>query len=237
MTETPIEAVRITKLFGDILTQRLACNLSGDGDEALFRRHYGPQGSFVFWGNFLQGIVTFPMFVQRLAHARAENWARIDVTKMALQAALIEAYQSDEAFFRGDLTELKSILYARDIQNPNRIKLLGRGAAEWLSSSSKWGHLVAPTLRAFLRGDRPVADTSASSELPKARRGPKSDLTERTASAMLEDLSSGRATIQGLKNEKQEALAARYNVRSRDTAVKALDRAVLRFASGRNSDK
>jgi hypothetical protein len=234
-----IEEIRASKLFGDIVALRLACDLPGDGDEGLFRMHYGPLGSFQFWENFLYGVVSAPMFVQRLAHARAERWDRVDVTKMALQSAIIEAFQADEPFFRGDLAELGGASYFHQIKKPELIKLQARSAAQWLVSSPKRHHLVPETLATFLRGEKPpsIAGGPLSVDLPKRRRGPKSDITERAAAAMLADLQRGATTVKSLGTEKQEVLASRYGVLSRSTAIIALKRAASKFAAAAIPDK
>ena len=81
------------------------------------------------------------------------------------------------------------------------------------------------------------APAISATGLPKAKPGPKGDLTARTAAAMLADLKSGTTTVASLRNEKQEALASRYGVASRSTAMNALKMAVSQFSSQPNSDK
>jgi hypothetical protein len=232
-----IEAVRRSALFGDIVSYRLSCDLSGDGDESLFQRHYGPQGSFLFWGNFLHSVVSIQAFVRHLAQARAERSDRIDVVRMALQTALIEACQADEPFFRGELLEIGQVAYFHEIKKPERIKLLGRKAAEWLLASPNWQHLVPITLAAFLRGEKPAEVVAQVSKALQTRRGPKGNLTSKASEKMLEHLRSGHLTFEGLADMKQEDLAGRYGVRSRDTATKALKSALSRFAADGNADK
>ena len=150
-----IEAVRQHSVIRDMMCFRLACHLQGDGDEAIFRRHYGPEGSFSFWENYLTGVVNLPLFVHYLSLARAEGIEQIDSIRMALQHALLEAYQDDAPIFRGDLSEIASVSYYRDIRQPKLIKLKGQQAAEWLLNTPKWCNLLPSTLAAFLHGEKP----------------------------------------------------------------------------------
>ena len=109
-----------------------------------------------------------------------------------------------------------------------RIKLLGRSAAEWLQNSPRWQHLVAPTLSAFLRDERPLIGASGETFVAP-KRGPKSGLTEKAALKILNDLGAGAETLASLHARKQEDLAERYGVKSRDTLKKALSIAASKF--------
>jgi hypothetical protein len=231
----PIEGTRVSTTVASVLALRLSCNLSGDGDEKIFQQQYGPDGSFGFWVNFLSGVVPLPSFIHAVSIMRAERWDRIDVTRDALRAAFIEAFQGDEAFFRGNLTELASVKYFREIASPELIKVLGRKAADWLASSPKWRHLAPATMAAFLRGEKPEADPSLAGGIPKAKTGPKGDLMQRVASMMLADLRCGRTTVEALGRDKKESLAAHYGA-GRTTVTEALKLAVSQFAAGINSD-
>ncbi len=226
-----IEPVRVTKLFGDIVSLRLAYNLQGDGDEGIFQRYYGAEGSFLFWSNFLHGVVSITTFVQHVTQARSECWDRIDVTQMAIQKALLEAYQADGTFFRGDLSKLDRIKYFREIEKPELIKVIGRKAAEWLLASPRWKHLVPNTLAAFLRGEKPRSHITEQTDkaVPRTKRGPKSDLTKRAADKILADLRSGVVTLKEFAGEKQDSIASRYGVKSRSTAKLALGIAEKQF--------
>lgn len=231
-----IEAIRVAKLFGDILTLRLACNLQGDGDEDIFRRHYGQAGSFLFWQNLLSGVVRVSSFIQCVAQSRAERFDRMDVTQMALQAAIISAFQADETFFRGDLSEIASATYFHEIKRPERIKMKGREAAEWLMASPSFRHLVPKTLAAFLRGERPKQPAPLGGVRRKAKTGPKSNRAAQIQASILADLRAGRATPEELEGEKQDTLATRYEV-ARSTVVGALQKAVAQFEEEINSGK
>jgi hypothetical protein len=62
-------------------------------------------------------------------------------------------------------------------------------------------------------------------DLPAAKRGPKGGLTDAAAQKMAMDIREGKQTVAGLRAMKQDSLAALYGVGSRDTAIRALQRA------------
>ncbi len=68
------------------------------------------------------------------------------------------------------------------------------------------------------------------------KRGPKGDLTGRAATTMLEDFRSGRETPTSLQSMKQESLAEKYGVKSRETAKKALQKAQSEFVNSNSGN-
>jgi hypothetical protein len=86
------------------------------------------------------------------------------------------------------------------------------------------GILIYPNEQHVARKEPPAAETplhTDPSPLRQKKRGPKSGLTNRAGQAMTADIQAGKVTLEALHEMKQNDLAYRYGVRSRDTASKA----------------
>ena len=227
-----IEHLRLSNFTGELVTQRLGCNLPAD--EALFSKHYGSAGSYAFWESYVFGLTSLPAFTHMLALLRSDRWDSIDVLQRALRKAMMDAYQLDQPFFRGEVSNMNGAQSYYDIPQPEKVKLIARPAAEWLYANPWSRSLVPETLAGFLRGEKPAVDLAQV--IVKPKRGPKGDLTQRTATAMFEDLRAGKITSSHMTDFGQEAVAAEYKVKSRDTAKKAWAQALSMLAEVCNSD-
>jgi hypothetical protein len=78
--------------------------------------------------------------------------------------------------------------------------------------------------------DGPAVPDTKAEQFPERGRGSGKLVAAETA--MLDDLRSGRITPEKLAAMSQKALAARYGVKSRDTATKAREAALREFAAG-----
>lgn len=119
--------------------------------EVCLTSTYGPGGCRVFWESQFSRPMTSDRFVDVMAITKDDGEHRLDVRKMALCKALLEAFQMDEAWFRGDTLSLAAARFGHQVQG-DAVKVIPRSAAEWLMRSPYWRHLVPPSLVTFLNG-------------------------------------------------------------------------------------
>ena len=95
------------------------------------------------------------------------------------------------------------------------------------------GKTFGPVIEGELAAAPPTLIASGGT---KVKRGPKSAKTGAAAAAMLADLRGNKQSVATLRAMKQKCLASLYNVGSRDTAMKALNKAVSEFVGVSNPD-
>jgi hypothetical protein len=124
-----------------------------------------------------------------------------------------------------------------DVTAPNssrsgRLVVAAEDFSRWLeavapcSGGEPEGHASAAAADLPVAGGVPTTDQAdaptPSSQRANKKRGPKSGRTEAAAKNMAADVQDGKYTFDELHNWKQDDLASRYGVGSRDTAIKAL---------------
>jgi hypothetical protein len=142
-----MEVLRHTRLIS-LLVQNAA--VQKRPDEQDFVEIYGPGGSREFWTNYLFGLVSLTDIIFMLSRTDASNLGDMDSRSMALEKAFLEAYQSDECWFRGKTDNLKDAVFFWQVKHPDHVKLIARQAVDWLLRNPRWRHLLPQTLVACL---------------------------------------------------------------------------------------
>jgi len=130
---------------------------------------YGADGSRRFWEIQLSRPMTLDTFVRRLVVTGADSESGFEPRQMALRAAILEAHQMGETWFRGDTSTLVTARYGNQVQG-DAVTVIPRLAAEWLICNPLWCHLVPSSLAGFLQPQEPPNYSTGAPGRPTSRQ-------------------------------------------------------------------
>jgi hypothetical protein len=153
------------------------------GEAEIFQAAYGDPRGRKYWDAHLSEAIPVYSLAQVLSAHLAEKVEQLEMTRIAIIRAFLDAAEAGERWFTGDTSLLLATGYGQtNFENLGKLKVHPRAAVEWLLSKPKREHLVPDSLRRVLQSSGEATCAKATTKTQpltekKAER-PNPDVTD-----------------------------------------------------------